>query len=237
MRYVIIGGLAAGTSAAAKARRTDENSEIVLIEKSQWISQATCGLPYFLCDVVKEDSLQVISPEIFSKRFRIDLRLRTEATEIDPSSKTVRAVRDGDEEEIEYDKLVIATGASPSVPKIEGVELNGVFTLRYIGDALKIKEAMKSSEKAVIVGAGMIGLECAEAFREAGLKVAVIEILPEILPNFDEEMAYIVRRHLEERGIEIFTSERVLAIEGDERAEKVITERREIPADLVLFAT
>jgi len=237
MNYVVIGALAAGTSAAAKARRVDEHAEITLIEKSRWISQATCGLPYFLCGRVKEEDLQVVKPESFAKMFRIDLRLKTEAISIDPSSKTVRVVGERGEEEIHYDRLIIATGASPRIPEIEGRDLENVFALRYIDDALRIKEAMKRAERALIVGAGMIGLECAEAFLEAGMKVSVVEILPEILPNFDEEMAYLVRKHLEERGVEIFTSERVVALEGEDEVERVITDKREIPADLVLFST
>jgi|Deesub1362A_J573_1020465.scaffolds.fasta_scaffold01394_17 NADPH-dependent 2,4-dienoyl-CoA reductase/sulfur reductase-like enzyme/rhodanese-related sulfurtransferase len=237
MRYVIIGGLAAGTSAAAKARRVNEKADIVLIERSNWISQATCGFPYFLCGEVRREDLQVMRAESFARRFKIDLKLNTEAISLDPSSKTVKVLNARGEYELEYDKLVIATGARPSTPEIEGKDLENVFTMRYIDDVLKVKEAMKEAEKVSIIGAGMIGLECAEAFLKAGMEVSIIEIFPEILPTFDEEMAYLVRRYLEEKGIEIYTSEKVFALEGKERVEKVITDKREIPSDLVLLAT
>jgi hypothetical protein len=166
MKIIIIGGVAGGATTAARIRRVDETAEIILLEKGKYISYANCGLPYYIGGVIEErDKLFVQTPEAFSTRFRVDVRTENEAIFIDRKRKTV-TIRQSSEDTYEesYDKLVISTGASPVRPPLPGIDLSGIFTLRNVTDTDRIKEYIKSHapRKAVIVGAGFIGLEMAE---------------------------------------------------------------------------
>ena len=180
MKIIIIGGVAGGATTAARIRRVDETAEIILLEKGKYISYANCGLPYYIGGVIEErDKLFVQTPEAFSTRFRIDVRTENEAIFIDRKRKTV-TIRQSSEDTYEesYDKLVISTGASPVRPPLPGIDLSGIFTLRNVTDTDRIKEYIKSHapRKAVIVGAGFIGLEMAENLHTQGAKVSIVEM-------------------------------------------------------------
>src|SRR6056297_1779714 len=181
MKIAIIGAVAAGTSAAAKARRTNKDAEIVVFEKGKDISYAGCGLPYYISNLISErDKLLAFTGETFKDKYGVDVRLSHEVTEIDFQNKTLsyKNLKNKEEGCYEYDKLVIATGASPVKPPFTGIELGNIFTLRSVKSADKIKAVANAEEnkEAVIIGAGLIGLEMAESFSEKGLKVKVVEL-------------------------------------------------------------
>lgn len=189
MKIIIIGGVAGGATTAARIRRVDETAEIVLLEKGKYISYANCGLPYYIGGVIEErDKLFVQTPEAFSTRFRVDVRTENEAIFIDRKRKTV-TIRQSSEDTYEesYDKLVISTGASPVRPPLPGIDLSGIFTLRNVTDTDRIKEYIKSHapRKAVVVGAGFIGLEMAENLHAQGAKVSIVEMGNQVMAPID----------------------------------------------------
>jgi NADPH-dependent 2,4-dienoyl-CoA reductase/sulfur reductase-like enzyme/rhodanese-related sulfurtransferase len=242
-RYLIVGGVAAGTSAAAKARRCDESAEILLFEKGPHISYAGCGLPYYLGRVIPErEKLLVISPEAFQVRNRVQLFLNHEAIALHPQEKTlvVRDLADGQEKTYPYDQLVLATGAVPLIPPLPGRELNHVYALRTVTDMDWIDRCLSQfhPRRAVVIGAGLIGLEMVEAFLACGLEVTVVEKLPQVLPPFDAEMAALVEKHLRDKGVRLLLGDGVARFTGeggDLRA--VETEKGEtVPADVALLA-
>ena len=180
MKHIIIGGVAGGATAAARIRRLDEHAEVVLIEKGKYISYANCGLPYYIGGTIAErDKLFVQTPEGFGRRFNIDVRVENEATSIDIASKTVKIRRtDGTEYTESYDKLLLSTGAVPVKPPLPGIDEKGIFTLRNVEDTDRIKAfmAQESTNSAVIVGGGFIGLEMAENLHRAGIGVSIVEM-------------------------------------------------------------
>ena len=185
MKIAVIGGVAAGTSAAAKARRKNKDAEIVLFERDEDISYAGCGLPYYISGVVENREKVVINTaEEFGKKYNVDLRTSHEVLNIDKENKKLKYkdLNTSKTDEYSYDKLIITTGATPILPPIPGHELENILPLRTVGDADKIKEVLtnKDINKATIVGAGLIGLEMAESFKESGLEVTVIEKLPHL---------------------------------------------------------
>lgn len=207
MRLIIIGGVAGGASAAARARRLDESAEILLVERGPDVSFANCGLPYHIGGVIPErHKLLVVTAEMLRKRFRLDVRTRSEVVAIDRAAKTVRirdhaADRTYDER---YDKIILAPGAAPIRPPLPGSDLPGVFTLRTLGDTDRIKQAVDGGAKhAVIIGAGFIGLELAENFIHRGLGVTVLELGPQILAPFDPEMTTPLNAVLAKNGVEV----------------------------------
>jgi len=242
MKIAVIGGVAAGTSAAAKARRTDKDAEIVIFEKGKDISYAGCGLPYYISNLISErDKLLAFTGETFKDKYGVDVRLSHEVTEIDPQNKTLsyKNLKNKEEGCYEYDKLVIATGASPVKPPFTGIELGNIFTLRSVKSADKIKAVANAEEnkEAVIIGAGLIGLEMAESFSEKGLKVKVVELEDQVLPPFSAEMAEIIAEHLREKNVELILDDGVDHFEGKEKVEKVVTgSGKELSADLVLLS-
>lgn len=204
-RIVIVGGVAGGASAAARARRMSEEVEIVMIERDAYISFASCGLPYHIGQEIEErDALLVTTPERMMARFRIDVRTRQEVTRIDREGRQVEVRRaDGERYMLSYDKLILATGSSPVIPPIAGVHARGVMVLRSMGDMDRINEAVGSGEvrRAVVVGAGYIGLELAEQLRRRGLEVVVVEQQGQVLPLLDEEIAAPVEEALRAEGV------------------------------------
>ncbi|QUL98968.1 MAG: FAD-dependent oxidoreductase [Candidatus Fermentithermobacillus carboniphilus] len=246
-KLVVIGGVAAGAKAAAKARREHPDWEIVVLEKGEDISYAGCGLPYFIGDVIKErEELVVRTPEYFKDAFNIDVLVHHEATRVDVDKKEVCAkdLVTGEEKVFPYDKLVIATGASPVKPRVPGIDLPGVFTLRTVSDAEGIRRALLPKDsprgmKGVVVGGGMIGIEVAENLKLRGLDVTVVELTDQVLPGFDFEMARLVQKHMEEKGVRVLTGEKVESIEKGEdgKVATVITSQRRIPCDVVIWAT
>lgn len=206
MKLVIIGGVAGGATAAARARRMDEHAEIVLFERGEYISFANCGLPYYIGGVIEQrGSLLVTTAEDFRNRYRIDVRVFSEVVSIDRKGKEVEArnLLTGDTYREGYDKIILSPGAEPAKPAIEGMELENVFTLRTIPDADRIKAIAEAKKpcSAVIVGAGYIGLEMAENLARKGIKVTVLEKLDQVLEKLDPEMAVVISGYLEERGV------------------------------------
>lgn len=242
MKIVVIGGVAAGTSAAAKASRTDKDAEIVIFEKGSDISYAGCGLPYYISGVINDrDKLLAFTADSFEKKYKVDFRIEHEVTEIDTKENIIyyKNLAEGSEGGYEYDKLIIATGASAIAPPFAGLDLDNIFTLRSVKSADQIKAAVENEEikRTTIIGAGLIGLEMAEAFSELGYKVTVIEMQDQVLPPFSREMADIVAEHLKEKGVELILGDGVDHFEGKERVEKVITSSgRAIESDLALLS-
>ena len=242
MKIVIIGGVAAGTSAAAKASRTGGDHEIVLLERDQDISYAGCGLPYYISGVVpSRDKLIANYPEEFSERYDVDVRTGHEVTEIDAENKTVKytdLARDLCSGE-DYDRLIIATGASPFLPPIEGIENDNVLTLRTVKDADQLKRAASDlkHDRVCIVGAGLVGLEMAEAFSELDMEVTVIEQREHVLPMLPAELAEELEEHLISQGVNLVLDDGVSEFAGEGEVESVITSSgRTIPTDLVLVS-
>ena len=203
MKTVIIGGGAAGASCAARLRRLDENCEILILEKTNEISIANCGLPYYVSGVINErEKILVSSVEKFKNWFNIDVKLNTEVVSIDRENKTV-LTQNG--ENISYDKLVLAQGASPIVPNFEGMDSSKVFSVRNLSDADKIKDYIKNnnSKKAVVIGGGFIGVEMAENLCEMGLETTLVELAEQILAPVDSEVATFAQNTMKENGIEL----------------------------------
>lgn len=240
MKVIVLGGVAAGTKTAAKLMREDRENEVIILNKGENISYAGCGLPYFVGNVIpQKEQLIVNTPQKFEKLTGAKVLIRTEATKVDRKGKTVTAVDLGTGEETlyHYDKLVIATGASPVIPPVEGRERKNVFTMRTPEDAIEIRELAVNGgiKKAVVVGAGYIGLELAENLAAEGIKPFVVDMAPHILPGFDPEVSDYLERKLADAGIPVVTGVKVTALEGDGKVEKVVTDKRAYKADMVVF--
>ena len=241
MKIIIIGGVAGGATTAARIRRVDETAEIVLLEKGKYISYANCGLPYYIGGVIEErDKLFVQTPEAFSTRFRVDVRTENEVIFIDRKRKTV-TVRQSSEDTYEesYDKLVISTGASPVRPPLPGIDLSGIFTLRNVTDTDRIKEYIKSHapRKAVVVGAGFIGLEMAENLHAQGAKVSIVEMGNQVMAPIDFSMASLVHQHLMDKGVNLYLEQAVASFSRDGRGLKVTFKNgQSISADIVILS-
>lgn len=242
-RLVVIGGVAAGTKAASKARRENPEMEIVIITKDRDISYAGCGLPYFLSGVIKEKSeLVVRGPEEFKVEQNITVLTKREAININPEKKRVTYIEidTGKEENIDYDYLVIATGASPFFPPIPGIDLKNIYPLRTVEDAQQIRQLVDgdSIKEAVVVGAGFVGLEAAENLAIKGIKTTVLEMGPFVLPGYDEEMSLYIKNYLKEKGLNVQTGIRVESFLGDEdgKVTKVKAGEQIINAQCVIWA-
>ena len=221
-KYLIVGGVAGGATAAARIRRLTEDAEIILFEKGKYISYANCGLPYYIGGVIEErDRLFVQTPQAFGRRFQIDVRVEHEVTAIDTAQQrvTVRTA-DGREYNETYDKLLLSPGASPVVPPLAGIDGEGIFTLRNVSDTDRIKSYMEthSVKRAVIVGGGFIGLEMAENLKHAGAEVAVVEMAPQVMGPIDYSMAAIVHTHLLQQNVKLYLEQAVerFSREGEE---------------------
>uniref|UniRef100_A0A7C3MBK9 FAD-binding protein n=1 Tax=Archaeoglobus fulgidus TaxID=2234 RepID=A0A7C3MBK9_ARCFL len=246
MDVVVIGGGAAGLKAASRIRRKDGNANITVVEAGKYISLGKCGLPYYVGGLVHElNDLRkttygaVRDEEFFRKLKNIDVLSETVAKEIDRKRKVVKIERRGSEDELGYDYLVISTGARPLKPPIEGINAEGVTTFATPEDAEKIIEMWEEgAEKAVIIGAGFIGLESAEALRNLDMEVTVIEMMDRVAPAMlDKEMAILVENHLREKGVKVLTSTRVEKIVTENgKVGAVIANGREYPADIVIVA-
>ena len=218
-KYLIVGGVAGGATAAARMRRLSEDAEIILFEKGKYISYANCGLPYYIGGVIEErERLFVQTPEAFGKRFNIDVRTESEVIAIDVVAKRV-AVRtaDGEEYEESFDKLLLSPGASPVVPPLAGIQSEGIFTLRNVSDTDRIKQYIteRRVRRAVIVGGGFIGLEMAENLKHAGAEVAVVEMAPQVMGPIDYSMAALVHEHLEQQGVKLYLEQAVESFSRD----------------------
>jgi len=214
MKVVIVGGVAGGASAAARLRRLDEDAEIILFEKGEYISYANCGLPYYIGEVIKErEKLVVQTPEAMSKRFNIDIRTLSEVTKINPDEKTVvvHDIKNDRTYTESYDKLILSPGAEPIKPPMPGIDGKNIFTLRTIPDTYRIKDFVDNNKpkKAVVVGGGFIGLEVAENLKEAGLDVTIVELADHVMAPLDYEMAAIVHQRLKDKGVNLILKDGV----------------------------
>jgi len=241
--YIIIGGDGAGMSAASKIKRELDNADVIVFERGQDISYSACGMPYWIAGVIESDQkLVVLTPESAREKRGIDVRIGHEVIAIDPAQKlvTVKRLESGDTLTQPYEKLLIATGASAIKPPIPGVDLPGVFTLRALSDGRRIFQHIEQTQpqQAVIIGGGYIGLEMVEALHDRGLAVTVVEMLPQLMPNFDAEMVEDVTAHLAEKGVKVHTGVRVTALvqQGQRLAVQLATDES-LPADLVLIST
>ena len=241
MKYVIIGGVAGGATAAARLRRIDEQAEIVLLEKGKYISYANCGLPYYIGGVIEErGKLLVQTPESFGQRFRIDVRVENEVVAIDTERKTLAIRKAGGEEyEETYDKLLLSPGATPVKPPLEGIHSEGIFTLRNVEDTDLIKSYIADNQvkRAVVVGAGFIGLEMAENLHHAGISVSVVEMGNQVMAPIDFSMAAHIHQHLIQKGVSLYLEEGVTHFRRDEQGITVFLKSgKTIPADMVLLS-
>lgn len=208
MKVLIVGGVAGGASAAARLRRLDEEAEIILFEKGEYISYANCGLPYYIGGVIQDKTrLVVTSEEKMSGFFNVDVRTQSEVIEIDRQKKevTVKNHRSGQAYRESYDKLILSPGAEPKIPNPEWKELPGVFSLRTVPDTYRISDYIgeNAPARAVVVGAGFIGVEMAENLKERGLDVTVVEFLDQAVAPFDRDMAAVLHRHMRENGVHL----------------------------------
>lgn len=238
MRLIIIGAVAAGTSAAAKARRNDEDAEIIIYDKDSFISYSGCGMPYYIGGEVDEaEKLTPRDPAFFKSKYNVDIFIRHEVLSIDANSKTIEIQNlvTGETFTDEYDKLVLATGATSVIPPIEGIEEDYVFTLRNIGDMNRIKGFVNeaSPKSAVIIGTGFIGLEVCENLKGLGIDVTLVERLPQVTPGLDPDMAVYVEEHLKKNGIEVLTGATATKIKKNR---VILADERELQADLVLLS-
>ena len=238
-KIVIIGAHAAGVDAAAATRKTDRTTEITLITTQRKAGYSPCGLPFVLGGHISSFDNLVVFPPAYYRMMKLDLRLETTATNIDTEAKTVEIQdKTGKREKLKYDSLIIATGAYPFVPPIKGREKQGVYVLRTIEDGEKIDQAIKNAKSAVVVGAGLIGLETAVAFVERGLKTTVVELLPYVLPvMLDKDVADRVHKMLEEKSLRVIVGRGVDEILGADKVSGVSVAGERIPADIVVVAT
>ncbi len=248
LRVVVVGGVAAGPKVASKIVRLDPSAEVTVLEKGEFLSYAGCGLPYYVSGVVKEQKELMCTPigvvrdtAFFRDVKNIHVLNHTEALQIDRKAKRVqiRALQTNKESWLDYDKLVLATGADPVVPPIDGVQLENVFTLHGMHDAEGIKNVLaeERAHDVVIVGGGLIGVEVTEALVEKGCRVTIVEMLPQTLTLLDWEMARLVEQHMEMHGVRVLTQTKLTKIEGEEgRVTGVVTEKGHMNADMVILA-
>ena len=241
MKVLVIGGVAAGTKTAAKLKRENRDLDVTLITKGENISYAGCGLPYYVGGVIENKSdLIVNTPKSFSDLTQVEVKTGIEALSIDRDKKIVNAINLNNNEEVKfnYDKLVIATGADPVKPPIEGIDLKGVYYMRTPNDAIAVREVVENDnvKRAMVVGGGFIGLEVAENLHEMGVKTTLVEAMDHIMPGFDDEVCSYVEDELMENGIMVLTEERLISIEGDNKVKKVRTDKRAMKADIIVMA-
>jgi NADPH-dependent 2,4-dienoyl-CoA reductase/sulfur reductase-like enzyme/rhodanese-related sulfurtransferase len=240
MKLLIIGGVAGGASAAARARRLSEDAEIVLFERGPDVSFANCGLPYYVGgEIVERDKLLVVTPERLRERFKLDVRVRSSVESIDRAAKKVRVreLTSGREYEESYDKLILAPGAAPLRPPIPGIDLPGIFTLRNLQDVDRIKQQVDQGIKqVVVVGAGFIGLELVENFVRRGIATTVVELQDQVLPPFDKEMTTPIAEHLKAKGVSVLLGDSAEAF--SQSADGLVVQLKSgqrLPAQLVVL--
>ena len=208
IKLVIVGGVAGGATAAARARRVSEDAEIVVFERGEYISFANCGLPYYIGNVIKKrDHLLLATPAKFKQRYNIDVRIFSEVVGINTKEKTVEIKNTTTREKYweSYDKIILSPGAEPIKPSLEGIELENIFHLRNLPDSDRIKKIVdeRNPQCAVVVGGGFIGLEMAENLTERGVKTTIVEMLDQVMPSLDYEMAALIHEHLEAKNVEL----------------------------------
>ncbi|MGM0605772.1 MAG: FAD-dependent oxidoreductase [Halobacteriota archaeon] len=235
--FVVIGGDAAGMSAASKAKREQPDLDVVVFEKGPWVSYAACGMPYYVKGEIDElEDLVQITPEEFRSKRDIDLRTGHEVVAIDTAAETVTVETDADSFEQPYDRLLIATGARAIEPPFDGMDLDGVFTIHSLdeADAIETYVAAAEPETAAIVGGGYVGIEMAEALAARGLSVHLYEMLPHVLAPFGDAVAEVVEPHLREQGVDLHLETAVEGFVGADTVDAVDLGTETVPADLVI---
>ncbi|HEX2989007.1 MAG TPA: FAD-dependent oxidoreductase [Chloroflexota bacterium] len=241
-RIVVVGGVAAGASAATKARRTDEGAEIVIFERGPYVSFANCGLPYYVGgEIPSLDDLLIMTPERFADRFRIDVELHQEVTGILREEHEVEVLNllTGERRRVPYDRLILAPGGRPVLPPIPGIDRPGVFSLTTVPEAESLRRWIdfRGAKQAVVIGGGFIGIEAVEALLSLGLEVHLVEKLPQMLPQMDPEMAGLLDAHLSERGVRMHLGAEVVGFDGEERLEGVrLASGERLPAQVAVVA-
>lgn len=244
MKHVIIGGVAGGATTAARIRRNDEKAQIIMFEKGKYISYANCGLPYYIGDVIKDRAkLFVQTPESLGTRFNMEIRVNSEVVAIHPEKHqiTVRN-KEGKEYQERYDKLLLSPGANPVKPPLPGIDSEGIFTMRNVDDTDKIKEYIRSHpiRKAVVVGAGFIGLEMAENLHAVGAQVAIVEMADQVMTPLDFSMAGLVHQHLYQKHVQLHLNHAVkgfIPVKGPDPAIRVeLNDGNVLEADLVILS-
>lgn len=242
MKVVIVGGVAAGATAAARLRRLDEQAEILIFERSGYISYANCGLPYYIGDVITApEALTLQTPEQFFARFRVQVRVRHEVTALHPERKTVSVtdLATGRTFEESYDKLILAPGARPTQPRLPGVGLERVFTLRTVEDTFRIKEFIQKNKprSAVLAGGGFIGLELAENLRELGMEVTIVQRPKQLMNPFDADMAALIHAEMRRHGVQLALGSTVEGFAPTNRGVEVLRkDEPSLQADMVVLA-
>lgn len=242
MKIVIVGGVAGGATAAARIRRLDENAEILVFERSGYISYANCGLPYYIGDVITDpQDLTLQTPESFFTRFRVTMKVRHEVTALHPDRKTVsvKNLETGEEFEESYDKLILSPGAKPTQPRLPGVGLEKLFTLRTVEDTFRIKEYINTShpKSAVLAGGGFIGLELAENLRELGMEVTIVQRPKQLMNPFDPDMASFIHSEMRRHGIRLALGHTVEGFEEkDGGVDVLLKDEAPLHANMVVLA-
>lgn len=239
MRTVVVGGVAAGMSAAARLRRLDEHGEIIVLEKGPYVSYANCGLPYFVGgEIVDEDDLQVQTPQKLKDALNLDVRINHEVVGLEPQAKTVTVRTETGEENLSYDNLILTPGATALRPALPGFDSDAVWHLRTVPDAVQIRsKVLGGVQRAVVLGAGFIGLEAAEALAEVGVDTTIVELAPQVLPPAEPEVAARATTELHTLGIKTVTGVAATAVEqSSEGVQVVLGDGQRLPADLVILA-
>ena len=242
MKIVIVGGVAGGATAAARIRRLNEQAEIVVFERSGYISYANCGLPYYIGDVITDpEELTLQTPESFFSRFRVNMKVRHEVTAIHPDRKTVsvKNLQTGEEFEESYDKLILSPGAKPTQPRLPGVGLDKLFTLRTVEDTFRIKDYINKNnpKSAVLAGGGFIGLELAENLRELGMDVTIVQRPKQLMNPFDADMASFIHNEMRRHGVKLALGHTVEGFEEkDGGVDVLLKDEAPLHADMVILA-
>ena len=241
MKVVIIGGVAGGASAAARLRRLHESAEIIMLERGEYISFANCGLPYYIGGEIEDrDELELQTPQNFNARFNVDVRINSEALEINRDAKTV-AVKNhatGEAYMESYDKLILSPGAAPVIPPVEGVQNDKVFTVRTIPDAARVRAFVELNhpKSAAVIGGGYIGVEMAENLKRAGLEVTIVELSDHVIASLDYDMACDVHNYLRKKGVKLLLNNGLQSIKDNNGTLKLTLQNGEFFANMVIMA-
>ena len=242
MKVVIVGGVAGGATAAARLRRLDEQAEIVVFERSGFISYANCGLPYYIGDVITDpQDLTLQTPESFFSRFRVNMKVRHEVTALHPEKHTVsvKNLKTGEEFEESYDKLILSPGAKPTQPPVPGTDLKKLFTLRTVEDTLSIKRYINRNhpKSAILAGGGFIGLEVAENLRELGMDVTIVQRPKQLMKPFDSDMASFIHNEMRKHGVKLALGHTVEGFaETEDGVQVLLKDEAPLHADMVILA-
>lgn len=242
MKIVIVGGVAGGATAAARLRRLDEHAEIIVFERSGFISYANCGLPYYIGDVITDsDLLTLQTPESFLSRFRVSMKVHHEVTSLHPErhAVSVKNLETGEEFEETYDKLILSPGAKPTQPKLPGTDIDKLFTLRTVEDTLRIKTYIEKNQpkSAVLAGGGFIGLELAENLRELGMEVTIVQRPKQLMNPFDSDMAAFLHNEMRKHGVKLALGHTVEGFQETTDGVRVLLKEAEpLCADMVVLA-